>query len=130
MIVHLADEHAKLHDLYVENHKKSIRELLEAIKEHDQEESQINKVEKANKIAKQNVNSEDDKPQITLSFNGRKRKQSYDEDEKTTREHEKFNNSNSTLREYFVPLGMLYAKCKSCHSTVSVQVSQFISSYL
>ena len=127
MIVHLADEHAKLHDLYVENHKRSTRELLDTIKEYDKEQDQINKVEKANKIAnQQNINTKNDKPNnITLSFNGRKRKETYEEDEKTTREHEHFNNSNSTLREYFVPLGMLpLAKCKTCHSTVSVQVSK------
>ena len=120
MIVHLADEHAKLHDLYVENHKKPIRELLELIKEHDKEQDQWNKVESANKITKQKETS--DKPNITLSFHGRKRKESYEEDEKTTREYENFTNSNSTLREYFVPLGMLYAKCKNCHATVSVEV--------
>ena len=73
------------------------------------------KSEKADKLAQKQ--KENIKPSSTS-----KRKSSYEEDEKTTNEYENFNNSNSPLRAYFLPLGMLYAKCKSCHTTLSVEV--------
>ena len=116
MILHLADDHVKFHDLYLENHKKTSKELRKLIQDQENEEDRLLKSEKADKLAqkqKENINPN------SIS----KRKSSYEEDEKTTNEYENFNNSNSTLRDYFVPLGMLYAKCKSCHTTLSVEVS-------
>ena len=131
MIVHLADEHHAIHDIYVEHHKKSTRELSEILKEHEKETNIIAMKEKSELLNKAN-----DKPfkDMSLSNNtsnnkvaARKRRQEYEEDEKITREQEHFSNPNSTLRGYFTELGILFAKCKHCHNTLKVEVSTWIS---
>ena len=137
MIVHLADEHSFIHDLYVENHKKPVRELSEILKENEREQNRIAIDAKANILTKANDNKSGDnnKPkEMSLSNNltnnkvaSRKRTMVYEEDERTTREFERFSNTNSALRGFFTELGILFAKCKSCHTTLKVEVSSFIS---
>ena len=127
MIVHLADEHHAIHDIYVANHKKSTRELSEILKEHEKETNIIAMKEKSDAL---NKASESKFKDMSLSNNtsnnkvsARKRRAEYEEDEKTTREQEHFSNSNSALRGYFIELGVLFAQCKSCHTTLKVEVS-------
>ena len=151
MIVHLAQEHEILHDIYNQNYKRSVRELRELITEHNDEVEKLLKSEKATKLLdkiskgdtntmRHNISKVDNKDVRDngdyLSFNnywrsdslipGNKRNKkgsSYEEDDKTTKEYERFSNSESTLRDFFVPLGTLYAKCKNCHTTIGVEVS-------
>ena len=148
MIVHLAQEHEILHDIYNQNYKRSVRELRELITEHNDEVEKLLKSEKATKLLdkiskgdNKEIRSKVDSKDIRdngdyLSFNnywrsdslipGNKRNKkgsSYEEDDKTTKEFERFSNSDSTLRDFFVPLGTLYAKCKNCHTTIGVEVS-------
>ena len=131
MIMHLADEHVRLHDLYIENHRKSAKELRELKKECQAEEEQSTKMEKANKLAQQGSGSNQKTNIQSISIESSQFLFSEDkrqifEEENITKEFEDFSNSNSTIREYFVPIGMLYAKCKTCHLTLSIQVSKII----
>merc|ERR1711923_390794 len=132
MIVHLADEHHAIHDLYVENHKKPTRELLEILKDHEKETNILAMKEKSellNKANEEKKASDSSKfKDMSLSNNtsnnkvaNRKRKDVYEEDEKTTREQEHFSNQNSAIRAYFTELGILFAKCKTCHTTLKVE---------
>ena len=134
MIVHLADEHSAIHDLYVENHKKPVRELSEILKDNEREQNIKAMEANASKLTKKsdsNKSDDSNKPkEMSLSNNltnnkvaSRKRTMVYEEDERTTREFEKFSNTNSALRGYFTELGILFAKCKSCHTTLKVEVS-------
>ena len=129
MIVHLADEHPKVHDLYVENHKKSSKELDELITEHHAESRHEKKVENATKMIVRRTSSSEQGPAGPLKIlpeidAGRllnKAKILLGESPVTmklqpiTIGEEDFSDPNSIIREYFVPLGVNFANCKVCH---------------
>ena len=146
LILHLGSDHGSLHDFYIENHQRPAKELCELLEAHQKEEKRARKIEKAeqlvNKAVKhaQNTTIQEFKPDaqsllpkakslfddvtdLTVG-QGNNRKFGIGDSKSSQLAHEDFSNSSSSIREYFVPLGMLYAKCKLCYATLSIRVSK------